>query len=113
MMEDRTKNFSIGLIKVLKSVSNNMETLIIKRQLIRSGTSIGANYREANHSRSKADFANKIRICEGECNESIYWLEILYELESSAKGKLSYLVKELKELLGIFSSISKSLKSHH
>ena len=53
---------------------------MIKYQLTKSGTSIGTNYREANRSRSKADFANKIKICENEASETVYWLEIITDL---------------------------------
>ncbi len=59
---------------------NTPESEVIKYQLAKSGTSIGANYREANRSRSKADFANKIKICESEASETAYWLEIITDL---------------------------------
>jgi four helix bundle protein len=109
-MEERTKKLAVSVLQNIKSCSNDYTSIIIKKQLIRSITSIGANFREANHSRSKADFANKIRICESECNESIYWLEILHEIDSKDQNQLPHLISESKELLAIFCSISKSLR---
>lgn len=68
-LELRTKQFAISIIKLSTSLSNMVECNVIKNQITKSGTSIGANYREANRSRSKADFKNKISICESEASE--------------------------------------------
>jgi four helix bundle protein len=70
----------------------------------------GANYREANRARSKADFANKIKISESEASETVYWLELIEELTWIENIVLSSVLNEAKEILAIFSSISKSLK---
>ena len=79
-LEIRTKKFAFNIIKLSVSFPNTPEGKVIKYQLTKSGTSIGANYREANRSRSKADFANKIKICESEASETVYWLEIITDL---------------------------------
>ncbi|MGB5665266.1 MAG: four helix bundle protein, partial [Maribacter sp.] len=76
-LENRTRNFAIDIIKLSSTLPNNSEGKVIKVQITKSGTSIGANYREANRSRSKADFRNKIKICESEASETVYWLEII------------------------------------
>jgi four helix bundle protein len=89
---------------------NTIEAKVIRNQISKSGTSIGANYREANRSRSKADFISRIRISESEASETIYWLEIINEFNWIEESCLSELVKESKELLAIFTSISNSLK---
>lgn len=78
-LEERTKRFAISIIKLSGSLPKTAEMNVIKNQITKSGTSIGANYREANRSRSKADFRNKIKICESEASETICWLEIIGE----------------------------------
>jgi len=73
-LENRTKKFALSIIKLSISLPNTPESRVIKNQITKSGTSIGANYREANRSRSKADFKNKIKISESEASETVYWL---------------------------------------
>ena len=75
--EKRTRHFAIEIIKMSCSLPNTVENKVFKNQITKSATSVGANYREANRSRSKADFKNKIKICEGEASETVYWLEII------------------------------------
>lgn len=109
-LEFRTKKFAISILKLSSTLPNTQEARVIRNQISKSVTSIGANYREANRARSKADFANKIKISEGEASETIYWLELIEELNWIEKEALSPAMKEAKEILAIFSSISKSLK---
>lgn len=90
-------------------MTNTAESRVLKNQLTKSGTSIGANYREANHSRSKADFKNKIRICESEASETQYWIEIIKELNWLPAIKINPIYQECSELLAIFTSIGKGL----
>jgi len=82
-LEKRTKKFAMSIIKLSSLLPNTIEFNIIKHQLIRSGTSIGANYREANTSRSRADFINRIKICQSETNETLYWLELVEESQAN------------------------------
>lgn len=84
---------------------------MIRNQITKSGTSIGANYREANRSRSKPDFYNKIKICESETSETIYWLEIIDKLNYAAKERINETLTEANELLALFTSIGKTLKN--
>ncbi len=109
-LEIRTKKFAINIIKLSASLPNTPEGKVIKYQLTKSGTSIGANYREANRSRSKADFANKIKICESEASETVYWLEIITDLNWGDFEKTQLILTEANELLAIFTSIGKNLK---
>ena len=109
-LEERTKTFAISIIKLSVMLPNTSEGRVIRNQITKSGTSIGANYREANRSRSKADFINKIKICESESNETLYWLEIIVNLQWLDNSKTVKHVKEADELLAIFTSISKTLK---
>ena len=80
---------------------------MIRNQISEAGTSIGANYREANRARSKADFHNRIDICESEASETQYWLEIIVELDWLSWNQVKSEYEECSELLGIFTSIGK------
>lgn len=106
-LEKRTRIFAIMIFRISKGIPKGIEENIIKNQIVKSGTSIGANYREANRSRSKADFASRIKICESETSETIYWLELIEELELI---NVNEIMNEAGELLAIFSTISKKLK---
>ena len=110
-LEGRTKRFAISIIKLSSALPNTQEGKVIKNQITKSGSSVGANYREANRSRSKADFLNKIRICESEASETVYWLEIINELKWVDSKSLKLTLAEANEILAIFTSISKKLKS--
>jgi four helix bundle protein len=109
-LEIRTKKFAINVIKLSTSLNNTTENRVIKNQITKSGTSVGANYREANRSRSKADFTNKIKICESEASETIYWLEIIDEMNLTDSIKIQETITEAKEILAIFTLVGKKLK---
>ena len=109
-LEKRTKNFAINIIKLSVTIPSTSEGKVIKNQVTKSGTSIGANYREANRARSKADFKNKIKICESEASETVYWLEIIDSLKWLETNKIEPTIKEASELVAIFTSIGKKLK---
>lgn len=109
-LERRTLKFAIEIIKMSASLPNSPEGRAIRNQITKSGTSVGANYREANRSRSKADFKNKIKICQSESSETVYWIEIIEEMNWIDDVKVKILVKEANELLAIFSSILSKLK---
>jgi four helix bundle protein len=109
-LEARTKAFAIRIIKLSATLPNTVEGKIIRNQLTKAGTSTGANYREANRARSKADFKNKIKICESEASETIYWLEIITGMEWVETKELGPISIETIELLSIFTSIGKTLQ---
>ncbi len=109
-LEKRTKAFAIRIIRLSVLLPNSIEGKIIRNQMTKAGTSIGANYREANRARSKADFKNKIKICESEANETSYWLEIVNDLQWIESEELEGIIGEANELLSIFTSIGKTLK---
>ena len=111
-LEERTKKFAIMVIRLSSQLPDTPEGRIIRRQFSKSGTSVGANYREANRSRSKADFLSKIRICESEASETTYWLEIIEEMIWLRKEKTDPVLTEVNELLAIFTSIAKKLKTN-
>ena len=78
-LEKRTRKFAVNIIRLSAKLPNTPEGKVVKNQITKSGTSIGANYRESNRSRSKADFRNKIKICTSEASETQYWLEVIVE----------------------------------
>lgn len=106
-LEKRTREFGIRIIELSRTLPNTPEGRVIRTQLTKSGTSIGANYREANRARSKADFKNKITICESEASETQYWLEVIVKLKWLSWPKVKYDYQECGELLAIFTSIGK------
>jgi four helix bundle protein len=110
LLEKRTRDFGVRILRLSASLPDTPEGREIRRQITKSGTSIGANYREANRARSKADFQNKIRICEGETSETQYWLEMIVEVGWLLKEEVKFEFRECGELLAIFTSISKSSK---
>jgi four helix bundle protein len=109
-LKERTKQFALKIIRLVASLPRTREADIIGRQLLKAGTSVGANYREANRARSKAEFRAKIGIVEQESDESLYWLELLKE-SGITKGKLlEELLVEADELVAIFTTIGKKSK---
>jgi four helix bundle protein len=110
-LERRTKLFAIKILKLSGKLPNTVEGKVVRNQISKSGTSVGANYRESNRSRSKADFISRIRITESEASETVYWLEIIQELCWVEEAWIQEIMKESNELLAIFTSISKTLKT--
>ncbi len=108
-LELRTRKFSFQIIKLSTKLEHTFESQIIRKQLVRSATSIGANYHEANRPKSNADFKYKIKICEGETNETIYWLRLIEDQGWADNNCLRPLIQECSELLSIFTSISYTL----
>ncbi len=109
-LELRTRKFAISIIRLSSILPDSIEGKVIRNQITKSGTSIGANYREANRSRSRPDFGNRIGICESESGETGYWLEIIDEMNWIDKKKIDPLLIEVNELLAIFTSVGKNLK---
>ena len=104
-LERRTLQFAVRIIRLSTHLPNTAEGRVVKNQMTKSGTSIGANYREANRARSRADFKNRIAICETEASETQYWLEIIRETDWLPWENLKSDYDECSELLGIFTSI--------
>ena len=106
-LEERTKKFAIDIIRLSMTLPNTPEGRTIRNQLTKAGTSVGANYREANRSRSKKDFRNKIAICESEASETQYWLQVIAGVGWKSWDELQPDYDECSELLAIFTSIGK------
>lgn len=109
-LEDRTLKFSKDVISICKKLPKNTINFEIIKQIIRSACSIGANYREANESLRKKDFAHRLRIARKEAKETTYWLEILLESNPEIKQEIEKLLDEVRQLRNILSAIiSKTL----
>ncbi|MBW1902725.1 MAG: four helix bundle protein [Deltaproteobacteria bacterium] len=106
-LERRTLKFALRIIRLSAKLPNTPEGRVVRNQITKAGTSVGANYREANRARSRADFKNKIAICETEASETQYWLEIIKELEWILWEQLKAVYEECRELLAIFTTIGK------
>ena len=109
-LNERTKKFALKIIRLVASLPLSREADIIGRQLLKAGTSVGANYRESNRSRSKAEFKSKIGIVEQEADESLYWLELLKDSGIAKGALLEELLVEADELVAIFTTIGKKSK---
>lgn len=107
---NRIFDFGIRCLKLIRTLPNHSEYQIIKHQLGRSSTSIGANYEESQAGSSKADFKNKVRIALKEARETNYWLRILKALDETNNIELDNLIQESKELKNILASIVNKTK---
>ena len=107
----RTKKFACRIIRLYSSLSKtDTVAQVLGKQVLRSGTSIGANYREANRARSKAEFVAKMGDCLKEADETVYWLELLLEEKIVRADKLQPLADEAGELVAIFYTIVKNAR---
>ena len=106
----RTKKFAKDVIKLCRELPDNREGRLIGNQIFRSGTSVGANYRSAKRGRSKAEFIAKMGIVEEEADETLYWLELIDELEISDDQSIEGLKKECNELIAITVSSIRTAK---
>ncbi len=107
----RTKAFALRIIKMFSALPKTEEARVLGKQVLRSGTSVGANYREAKRARSKAEFISKVGDCLKELDETAYWLDLLAESGIVTPAKLTSLQDECNQLLAIFTATSKTAKS--
>ena len=107
-LEKRTRRFAVQIIKLSARLPNTPEGRVVRTQMTKAGSSVGANCREANRARSKADFRNKIKICEGEANETQFWLEVTKDAGWLSWEEIKSEHGESGELLALFTSIGKS-----
>src|SRR6476659_4746931 len=107
----RTKQFALRVIRLFGALPRRVETEVMGRQVLRSGTSVGANFREAHRARSDAEFVSKVGDCLKELEETCYWLELLVDSELVLAEKLSSLLEESNQLIAILTTITKKVKS--
>lgn len=106
----RTKDFALRIVRLSKSLPTSVEASVIGKQLLRCGTSVGANYRAACLSKSDKDFLNKIKICLEEADESCYWMELLIEADIIPEHKLGDLLNEAKQITSIMAAAAITTK---
>ncbi len=109
-IKKRTKQFGLRCIKVVESLPNTRTGEVLGKQLLRSATSVGANYRSACRAQSKPTFISKIAIAIEEADESQFWLEMIIEASLMSQKKLAALLKESDELIAILTASSKTAK---
>ena len=109
--KDRTKRFAIRIIHLVEALPRTKSADVIGRQLLRSATSVGANYRAACRAKSPADMLNKLGTVEEECDETIYWIEPLIEAEIVTAERLKSLMEEANEILAMVVASKKTLRN--
>lgn len=109
-LQERTKRFALRVIRMFVKLPKTTEARILGKQVLRAGTSVGANYREASRGRSKAEFTSKCGDCLREIEETGYWLELLVDAGIVSATKLAPLRQETGELTAIFVTIVKRSK---
>lgn len=103
-LKKRTKQFAIRIVKLFRSLPRTEEARVIGRQMLRSGTSVAANYRAVCRARSKAEFVAKVGVVVEEADETVLWLELLVETDIISERRMSKLLAEANELLAIFAA---------
>ena len=112
IIDRKSKAFALRIIKLYKHLKEVDKEFILSKQILRSGTSIGANARERKNSQSKADFVNKLSIALKEADETQYWLELLYESGIINKDIFCSLNNDLKEIIAIITTSIKTAKQN-
>lgn len=108
--KDRTRKFGLDVIRLLQTLPRDRVGDVIGKQLLRSATAVGANYRSACRGRSIADLISKLSIVEEEADESIYWIDLLMESEIVSSNQVSYLINEGNEIVAMTVASIKTLK---
>ena len=113
LFKQRTKQLALGFIEMVDALPKNRTADMIGRQLIRSGTSIGANYRAACRGKSTADVIAKLRIVEEEADESAYWMELLIESGLLSEARVSELMQETNEIIAMTVASIRTLQKRN
>ena len=112
-LKARTKRFAVRIVKLSASLPKTDQARVIENQLLRSGTSMAANYRATCRARSKAEFVAKLGVVVEEADETVYWLELLQETGILAITDMNGLYDEAKELLAIFAASQQTVRSNN
>lgn len=110
LLKDRTKEFSKRIVRLFRSLPRTEEAMVIGRQVLRSATSVAANYRAVCRSRSKAEFIAKIGVVVEEADETVFWLDLLVDTAIVDKERMKDLSREANELLAIFAASQRTAK---
>ena len=111
-LKEKSFDFAIRIVKLYQFLTDNKKEYILSKQLLRSGTSVGAMVRESEHAESKADFKHKLAIAQKEINETIYWLELLKETDFLSKSQFESIHEDGIEIIKLLTSILKTIKNN-
>jgi len=110
--KERTKGYALNIVRLVESLPSDQITRTLGGQLLRAGTSVGANYRSSIRAKSRADFIAKMSIVEEECDESLYWMELLSDAGRVEPGKIGGLMKEGDEITAIVVASIRTAREH-
>jgi four helix bundle protein len=112
IVKSKSFAFAVRIVRLYQFLVDTKKEFVLSKQLLRSGTSVGAMVREAEHAESKPDFAHKMAIAQKEINETLYWLELLAETNFLTKEQFESINSDAEELIRLITSIIKSTKSN-
>lgn len=112
VIKNKSFEFAIRIVKLYQYLCNDKKEFVLSKQLLRSGTSVGAMVRESEHSESKADFIHKLSIAQKEINETIYWLELLKATDYLTQEQFESINNNATEIIKLITSIIKAAKSN-
>lgn len=112
-LKDRSFRLAVRIVKLSQYLAREKKEFVLSKQILRSGTAIGALYREAEHAESKADFIHKLGIAQKETNETLYWLELLKETDYLDQNQFQSLHHDTTEIIKLITSIIKSSKQNN
>jgi len=112
VVKNKSFDFALRIVKLYQFLVTDKKEYVLSKQLLRSGTAIGANIREAEQAESKADFIHKTSISLKEANESEYWIQLLFKADFIDENQFNSINKDLKEILKLLTSIIKTSKSN-
>ena len=113
VVREKSKAFAIRTIRFVRYLQTEKKDFVLSNQILRSGTSIGANVRESKNAQSIADFINKLSIALKEADETLYWLELLFESDTIDETIFNSLYNDVKELIALLTSIIKTTKNNN
>ena len=113
VVKEKSFDFSVRIVNLYKHLTNNKQEYVLSKQLLRSGTSIGANICEAEQAQSPSDFISKLNISLKEACESNYWLRLLHRTDYLSDSEYTSIITDCRELTRLLTSIIRSLKSNH
>ena len=111
MVLQKAIKFALRIVGVYKYLSNERQEFVLSKQLLRSGTSVGANYRAACRAKSTADLLHKLSIVEEEADESLYWMELLIDAKIMPENKLAILMNDLNEIIAMIVASIRTMRS--
>ena len=112
-LKNKSFCFAVRIVRLYGHLTQKRQEYVLSKQLLRSGTAIGALYREAEYAESKADFIHKLGIAQKECNETLYWLELLKETDYLSANEFDSIYANAVELIKLLTSIIKTSKHNY